>query len=87
MVAADNRLQLIYGIADEIRSGVKEALEELRHEGISRMIMLTGDNETTAKAVAAQLGIDEVRANLMPEEKAEVVKSLKNSGKKNCFYR
>lgn len=85
LVAADNRLQLIYGIADEIRSGVKESLEELRHEGISRMIMLTGDNETTAKAVAAQLGIDEVRANLMPEEKAEVVKSLKNSGKKIAF--
>lgn len=85
LVAADNRLQLIYGIADEIRSGVKESLEELRYEGISRMIMLTGDNETTAKAVAAQLGIDEVRANLMPEEKAEVVKSLKNSGKKIAF--
>lgn len=85
LVAADNRLQLIYGIADEIRSGVKESLEELHHEGISRMIMLTGDNETTAKAVAAQLGIDEVRANLMPEEKAEVVKSLKNSGKKIAF--
>lgn len=85
LVAADNRLQLIYGIADEIRSGVKESLEELHHEGISRMIILTGDNETTAKAVAAQLGIDEVRANLMPEEKAEVVKSLKNSGKKIAF--
>lgn len=85
LVAADNRLQLIYGIADEIRSGVKESLEELRHEGISRMIMLTGDNETTAKAVADQLGIDEVRANLMPEEKAEVVKSLKNSDKKIAF--
>ena len=85
LVAADNRLQLIYGIADEIRSGVKESLEELHHEGISRMIMLTGDNETTAKAVAAQLGIDEVRANLMPEEKAEVVKSLKNYGKKIAF--
>ena len=85
LVAADNRLQLVYGIADEMRSGVKEALEEIRHEGISRMIMLTGDNETTAKAVAAQLGIDEVRANLMPEEKAEVVKSLKNSGKKIAF--
>ncbi|WP_270517197.1 heavy metal translocating P-type ATPase [Lactococcus petauri] len=85
LVAADNRLQLVYGIADEMRSGVKEALEELRHEGISRMIMLTGDNETTATAVASQLDIDEVRANLMPEEKAEVVKSLKNSGKKIAF--
>ncbi len=80
-----NELRLIYGIADEIRPAVKEALEELRREGISHMIMLTGDNEATAQAVAAQLGIDEVRANLMPEQKAEIVKTLKVEGKKIAF--
>ena len=85
LVSTDGKLQLIYGIADEIRPGVKAALAELKGEGISRMIMLTGDNEATAKAVAAQLGIDEVRANLMPEQKAQVVRTLKTEDKRIAF--
>lgn len=85
VLVADTELRLIYGIADEIRPDAKVALEKLRDKGISRTIMLTGDNEMTAKVVADQLGIDEVYANLLPDQKAEVVKGLKARKQKVAF--
>lgn len=85
LVAQAGQLKIIYGIADEIRPGVKEALTQLRHQGIKKTIMLTGDNEASAKAVASQLGIDEVHANLLPEDKAKIVEKLKKLGHKLAF--
>lgn len=85
VLVADNQLRLIYGITDEVRPGVKEALAQLKKQGIQQMVMLTGDNQLTAEAVAKQLGIDTVYANLMPEEKAAIVKKLQDEGKTIAF--
>jgi len=67
-------------IADEIRPGAKEAIERLRATGIKRVVMLTGDNQATAAAVAAALAIDEIQAELMPEDKVKAVAALKAQG-------
>lgn len=70
----------IFSIADQIREDAKEALTAMRQNGIKKMIMLTGDNKHTAKLVASQLNIDEVHAELLPENKVEIVKQLKADG-------
>ncbi|MCX8104189.1 MAG: HAD-IC family P-type ATPase, partial [Candidatus Bipolaricaulota bacterium] len=65
------------GLEDAIRPGVIEALERLRAVGIEHLVMLTGDNERVARAVAAHAGLTEYRARLLPEHKAEAVGELK----------
>lgn len=85
LVAKAGQLKLIYGIADEIRPDVKKALTALRRNGMKEMVMLTGDNEVTARNVAKELGIDEVHANLLPEDKARIVSEFKSSGHKLAF--
>lgn len=85
LVAKAGQLKLIYGIADEIRPDVKRALTALRRNGMKKMVMLTGDNEVTARNVAKELGIDEVHANLLPEDKARIVSEFKSSGHKLAF--
>ena len=85
LVAKAGQLKLIYGIADEIRPEVKKALTALRRNGMKKMVMLTGDNEVTARNVAKELGIDEVHANLLPEDKARIVSEFKSSGHKLAF--
>ncbi|KZK07585.1 putative cadmium-transporting ATPase [Lactococcus cremoris] len=85
LVAKAGQLKLIYGIADEIRPDVKKALTALRRNGMKKMVMLTGDNEVTARNVAKELGIDEVHANLLPEDKARIVSEFKASGHKLAF--
>jgi len=67
-------------VADSIKATSAEAVSALHQSGI-RIVMLTGDNETTAKAVAAQLGIDEVVADVLPGQKADVVKRLQSEGR------
>ena len=67
-------------IADTIRSNMKSAIELIRAAGIKRIIMLTGDNEATAKSIAAQVGITEYHANLLPDDKLEIIKKLKEQG-------
>lgn len=79
LVAIDNRLSGLIGVSDPIKKTTKQALHDLRKSGI-RIVMLTGDNERTAKAVAAQLEIDEIEAGVLPERKSEVVKRLKEEG-------
>lgn len=85
VLVADTQLRLIYGITDVVRPGVKEALTALKKAGIEQVVMLTGDNERTAQAVADQLGIDTVYANLLPEEKAAIVQKLQKEGKTTAF--
>jgi Cu+-exporting ATPase len=68
------------GVADPIKTSAPEALRALEGEGI-RVIMLTGDNELTARAVADRLGIREVRADVLPQEKGAVVKALRAEGR------
>ena len=78
-VSIDGEPAAIFGIADPIKPSAGPAIERLRSQGL-RIVMLTGDNETTAKVVARQLAIDEVRARVMPEQKAGVIADLQAQG-------
>jgi P-type Cu+ transporter len=79
-VAVDGKPGGIIAIADPIKSTTRAALDSLRSEGI-HVVMLTGDNKTTAQAVAKQLGIDDVEADVLPEDKNRIVKKLRAAGK------
>ena len=80
VVLAVNRAAVgLLSVADPIKSDSKEAVARLRAAGI-RVLMVTGDNEITAKAIAAEAGISEVRAQVLPQDKAAVVKSLQEQG-------
>ncbi len=81
LVAVDGRAVGVIGVTDPIKESTPAALATLRQEGV-RVVMLTGDSATTARAVAAKLGIDEVRAEVRPDQKAEVVARLKAEGRK-----
>lgn len=70
----------VVSLADALRPRVREALDRLREMGIHRLVMLTGDNEVTAQAIARQAGISEVRAGLLPEQKLAVVRDLQAGG-------
>ena len=85
LIARDGQLKIIYAIADKVRSEALSALTRLRQQGISRTIMLTGDNVATAQVVARQLGIDEVHAELLPEQKAAIIQRLKRERRKIAF--
>ena len=79
-ISINGKLAGIIRIEDMIREGAKEALAELRNTGIKRIIMLTGDQEFVAKAVADQLAIDEYRANLLPEDKVAAIREIQQTG-------
>ena len=79
-VAVDGQLAGLLGVADPIKESTAEAIRELREDGI-RIVMVTGDNRTTADAVARKLGIDEVEADVLPEQKGQVVRSLQAQGR------
>ena len=66
----------LISLADEIRPGVSEILADLRHLGIEHLIMLSGDNWPTAESVAAKVGIKEVEAQLLPEDKVSAIESF-----------
>lgn len=76
VVAVDGTPVGIIGIADVVRSQAQFAVQSLHDVGLDRLIMLTGDNELTAKAIAKQVGIDEVRADLSPEDKSKIINEL-----------
>jgi P-type Cu+ transporter len=79
-VVVDGHVAGLIGVADPIKESAAEAIRELRAEGL-RIVMLTGDSETTGKAVAKKLGIDEVLAEVLPDQKAEAVKRLQKEGR------
>ena len=79
-VAIDGTLAGILGVADPIKETTAAAIRSLHAEGL-RIVMLTGDNETTAKAVADKLGIDEVFADVLPDQKSDKVKQLQAEGR------
>lgn len=81
LVAFDNKLAGIIAIADTIKDNAKQAIDSLKSMGI-KVVMLTGDNERTAKAVASKLGIDRVIAQVLPQEKEQVISRLKTEGEK-----
>jgi Cu+-exporting ATPase len=80
-VAIDGAVAAVLAIADPVKPTTQKAVEALKADGV-RVVMLTGDNRTTAQAVAKRLGIDEVEADVLPDEKAAVVKRLRAEGRK-----
>jgi Cu+-exporting ATPase len=79
LVAINKKAAGLIGVADPIKETTAEALADLQKAGV-RVVMLTGDNRTTANAVAQKLGIDRVEAEVLPERKAEIVKQLQEEG-------
>ena len=76
LVGTETELLGIIAVADEVRPESKRAVERLQDLGVGRVVMLTGDNEGTARAIAEQVGVDEYRAELLPEQKVEAIESL-----------
>ena len=82
LVANDMKVVGLIAIADEIRSETSLAISSLRHSmGVQKIVMLTGDNDKVAKAVAEEIGVDDYRAGLLPGQKQEFVKRLQNEGR------
>jgi Cu+-exporting ATPase len=79
-VAVDGKLAGLIGVADPIKANAAQAIRQLQSENI-RIVMLTGDSRTTAQTVAAKLGIDEVIAEVLPEDKSGAVKRLQAEGR------
>lgn len=82
LVGLNDMLLGAIGISDPVRSAAKQLITDLKHNGIKRILMLTGDREDTAKAVASETGIQEVRARMLPEDKLEALQQLKKKGYK-----
>jgi len=80
LLAVDGKLVGLISLRDEVRPEAAEVLTKLRANGIRRIVMLTGDHPDIARVVADELGIDEWRAEVLPEEKLEVVRELQNDG-------
>ena len=80
-VAVEGQIAGLVGVADPIKETTPEAIRQLHEEGL-RIVMLTGDNRTTAAAVAERLGLDEVEAEVLPDRKAAVIKQLQREGRK-----
>jgi len=85
LVAIDQTLALIIGIADTVKPEAKAALARLRKAGVKNLEMLTGDNEQTAAAIAREVGITEFHANLLPAEKVDYLKTYQAKGQKVAF--
>lgn len=79
-VAIDGRVSGLFAISDPIKATTPEAVQTLVNEGV-RVVMLTGDNKTTANAVARKLGINEVEAEVLPDHKSEIVARLRKEGR------
>ncbi|MEZ0239869.1 MAG: heavy metal translocating P-type ATPase [Chloroflexota bacterium] len=79
-VAIDGRLAAVIAIADTLKAGSPDAVAELRRLGL-QVVMLTGDNESTARAIATQAGVDQVLADVRPDEKAAQIRRLQAQGK------
>lgn len=85
IVAIDSKIQLIIGISDIVRPEVAEELANLKAAGAKHLVMLTGDNQVTAEYVANKLGIDEVHAELLPDQKVGFVKQFQKEGRRVAF--
>lgn len=81
MIAYEGKVQGVVAVQDTVKPSAKDAIDELKVMGIE-VIMLTGDNTRTAQAIASEVGIDEVIAEVLPEDKAEKVKALQAQGRK-----
>jgi Cu+-exporting ATPase len=80
-VVVDGRIAGLLGVADPIKPTTPDAIRALHAEGLN-IVMLTGDSETTARAVARKLGLDQVIAGVLPDQKAEQIKALQREGRR-----
>ena len=80
IVAVDDIALGAIGISDTVRENAAAMIKKLRKSGIERVLMLTGDNQQTAEAIAKQAGIDEVHAGLLPDDKLRIIKELRKEG-------
>jgi Cd2+/Zn2+-exporting ATPase len=85
LVIVDRQAAGVIAIADDVRREAASAVRALRHAGVRRTILLTGDNERTARAVAGRLGIDEYRSGLLPDDKVRIVRDLEAAGERVGF--
>ena len=81
-MAIDGQLSAVICISDPVREEAREVLKKLKELGIRKVVMMTGDNERTAKAVAAKIGVDKYYAEVLPEDKARFVEKEKEKGRK-----
>lgn len=81
-MAVDKKIVAVICIEDPIKSNAKQALDNLRANGIDKIVMMTGDSERTAKAVAAKLGIDEYYSEVMPDDKSNFIAKMQKLGNK-----
>jgi Cu+-exporting ATPase len=80
LLAVDGKAAGLIGVADPVKASTPDAIRALHEEGV-RVIMLTGDNRATAEAVAKRLGIDQIKAEVLPDQKAAIVKQLQAEGR------
>jgi Cd2+/Zn2+-exporting ATPase len=76
MASADGRFLGLLGAADALRADAREMIQAMKNQGVERVVMLTGDNERVAARIAQQAGVDEFHANLLPQDKVTVMKTL-----------
>jgi len=79
LVGTEDELEGVIAIADTVRPEAAWAVDRLKKAGIERVVMLTGDNDRTAQAIGREVGVDEVRADLLPEQKVEAVRELREA--------
>ena len=81
-LAVDNVLEAVLCIEDPVREEAKQIIRELKREGFTKIVMMTGDSERTAAAIAKQIGVDEYHAEVLPEDKANFVQQEKEAGRR-----
>src|SRR5699024_7566104 len=79
-IALDGEVIGVVAVADRLRTDASEMIARLHARGVKKVVMLTGDDERVARAVAAEVGVDEVRAQLLPEDKLDAVRALQAEG-------
>ncbi len=85
LTSVNGKVEVMMGIRDQIRPGVKENLKKLKSLGVKNLIMLSGDNQGTVDVVSSELGLTKAHGNMLPEDKAEYVKKIKAEGKIVAF--
>ncbi len=81
VVGTEQEILLFIAVADEIRESSKEVIHKLHQIGMEKTVMLTGDNQRTAEAIGKEVGVSEIRAELMPEAKLDFIKKLRETGR------
>ena len=84
-VSVADELQLLLGIRDQLRPGVKQVLQQLKNLGVKNLVLLSGDNQGTVDLVAKELGLTEARGNMLPEDKSAYIGNLQEKGQTVAF--